>query len=220
MISENITTLNNEFLQKFKESTLGPIPIEIYHLVVNSIKELKVIESELGIDNEIYHASANNVVNFSGNILWKFIETLPIGSHSILTIKVEGLPIGNSILDVVSETFNILNSIKVDENVRSMFMMRYAAFKALNDQMQPKQESSGCYIATMTYGSYNHPQVLILRQFRDNYLSTTFLGRYFIKIYYIFSPKFVKIFKGNKFVIKLSRLFLDFLIKKIKYKNY
>ena len=25
----------------------------------------------------------------------------------------------------------------------------------------------GCYIATMVYGDYNHPQVLVLRRFRD-----------------------------------------------------
>jgi hypothetical protein len=33
--------------------------------------------------------------------------------------------------------------------------------------------SSGCYIATMAYGSYEHPQVLELRKFRDDILAKT-----------------------------------------------
>ena len=31
-----------------------------------------------------------------------------------------------------------------------------------------RSNNSGCYIATMAYGDYDHPQVLVLRRFRDD----------------------------------------------------
>ena len=54
----------------------------------------------------------------------------------------------------------------------------------------------GCYIATCVYGSYNCPEVWVLRRFRDNYLDNFFIGRIFIKLYYMASPNLVKLF-GN-----------------------
>jgi hypothetical protein len=48
--------------------------------------------------------------------------------------------------------------------------------------------TDGCYIATMAYGNYDHPQVLELRTFRDEFLSKSYLGRNFIKLYYKYSP--------------------------------
>ena len=58
-----------------------------------------------------------------------------------------------------------------------------------NSGSNPKSE--GCYIATMAYGDYDHPQVLELRKFRDEILERSLIGRLFISIYYIFSPRLV-----------------------------
>lgn len=52
--------------------------------------------------------------------------------------------------------------------------------------------TDGCYIATMAYGNYNHPQVIELRNFRDQFLSKSVLGRSFIRIYYKYSPILVE----------------------------
>jgi hypothetical protein len=57
-------------------------------------------------------------------------------------------------------------------------------------------KSSGCYIATAVYGSYDAPEVLVLRRFRDEFLAPSILGRAFIKIYYNLSPPFAKWLKG------------------------
>jgi vacuolar-type H+-ATPase subunit F/Vma7 len=76
--------------------------------------------------------------------------------------------------------------------------------------------SGGCYIATMAYGDYNHPQVIILREFRDNKLAKNFFGKYFIKIYYTTSPYLVKMLKNQKQVNKLIRKLLNSFINKIK----
>jgi hypothetical protein len=45
-----------------------------------------------------------------------------------------------------------------------------------------------CFIATAAYGSYLDPHVAILRQFRDKYLVTNWLGNRMVSLYYQYSP--------------------------------
>lgn len=82
--------------------------------------------------------------------------------------------------------------------------------KTTLQNMLPK---SGCYIATMAYGDYDHPQVMILREFRDDVLGKTVLGKWFIKTYYNYSPKLVEMLKNQKTINNLIRKLLNQLIK-------
>jgi hypothetical protein len=79
-----------------------------------------------------------------------------------------------------------------------------------------EKRSSGCYIATMAYGSYEHPQVLILREYRDHKLSRSTLGRAFIKSYYAASPYFVVALKNHHRINKLIRSILNVFIRSLK----
>jgi len=74
----------------------------------------------------------------------------------------------------------------------------------------------GCYIATMAYGNYDHPQVMILRQFRDNVLDKSCFGKWFIKTYYHCSPKLVEKLKNKKGINAIIRKALNQFIKLIK----
>ena len=74
------------------------------------------------------------------------------------------------------------------------------------------KKSEGCYIATMAYGSYEHPQVKILRKFRDEQLMPTALGRIFVKVYYWISPKMVSILSGHNSINRAIRCLLDCFI--------
>lgn len=76
--------------------------------------------------------------------------------------------------------------------------------------------TDGCYIATMAYGTYEHPQVLELRKFRDEILRKTIAGRFFIKTYYFISPKLVEILKNKKNINNLIRKGLNQFIKIIR----
>jgi hypothetical protein len=78
-----------------------------------------------------------------------------------------------------------------------------------------KSQNGGCYIATMAYGNYDHPQVIKLRNFRDESLSRTIPGRAFIKLYYVISPILVEVFKNSNGVNKTIRKGLDLFIKLI-----
>ncbi|MGV9003248.1 CFI-box-CTERM domain-containing protein [Flavobacterium sp.] len=76
--------------------------------------------------------------------------------------------------------------------------------------------TGGCYIATMAYGDYDHPQVMELRKFRDEFLTKTLLGRFFIRFYYNYSPLLVEKLKDKPKINELIRTFLDQLIKSIR----
>lgn len=69
--------------------------------------------------------------------------------------------------------------------------------------------SGGCYIATMAYGSYDHPQVMVLRWYRDNILQKSWYGRLFVKVYYYLSPKAVRLLGGHERINSAIRSLLD-----------
>lgn len=73
--------------------------------------------------------------------------------------------------------------------------------------------TEGCYIATMVYGDYSHPQVLKLRSFRDGTLSKSYLGRTFIKVYYRYSPLWVERLKDKPKINEVIHKLLDHFIK-------
>lgn len=78
------------------------------------------------------------------------------------------------------------------------------------------RSNSGCYIATMVYKDYDHPQVIVLRNFRDNHLAEFTFGRAFIKFYYKYSPTWVLFLENKKIINDLIRNTLNQLIRLIK----
>ena len=61
-----------------------------------------------------------------------------------------------------------------------------------NISSKSDQDKGGCFIATAVYGSYDAPEVVLLRGFRDTVLSKNITGRTFIHIYYSISPFIAK----------------------------
>lgn len=71
----------------------------------------------------------------------------------------------------------------------------------------------GCYIATAVYGSYEAPQVRTLRQFRDQRLQPTRVGRAFIRTYYQFSPTLAKHFTPGSVGHGFARVALERIVR-------
>ena len=86
-------------------------------------------------------------------------------------------------------------------------------------QSQPKKKK-GCYIATAVYGSYNCPEVWVLRRYRDNDLDSNPFGKLFIKFYYALSPTVVKLFGKSKWFNSFWRKRLDKKVARLKAKGY
>lgn len=75
---------------------------------------------------------------------------------------------------------------------------------------------SGCYIATMVYGSYDAPKVMVLRAFRDQFLAKYTWGNKFIGWYYANSPSFVERHKSNRILGSIIRTILDGVVWLLK----
>ena len=82
------------------------------------------------------------------------------------------------------------------------------------------KSNNGCYIATCVYGSYDCPEVWVLRRFRDYKLARTKRGRVFIKVYYAISPRLVKLFGNANWFKALWRRKLNRMVKKYKAEGY
>ncbi|MCX5810029.1 MAG: hypothetical protein NTX36_11785 [Proteobacteria bacterium] len=60
-------------------------------------------------------------------------------------------------------------------------------------QQQSSSSSTSCFIATAAYGSFLHPYVQILREFRDVFLIVNPMGRSFVEWYYRVSPSIAEV---------------------------
>ncbi|PWM79545.1 MAG: hypothetical protein DBY32_01360 [Phascolarctobacterium sp.] len=92
--------------------------------------------------------------------------------------------------------------------------------KTASGNMRIESKSGSCYVATATYQNKNHPNVIILRDFRDRFLAKTFTGKCFIKFYYTFGPYLAIL--PNKFnsIRTISKICLDKIVHKILLKYY
>ena len=69
-------------------------------------------------------------------------------------------------------------------------------------------DNSGCFIATATLDSYDHPLVLELREFRDEWILTKRWGIDFVKWYYYYGGIAAKFIEDKKVLKRISFLFI------------
>jgi hypothetical protein len=99
----------------------------------------------------------------------------------------------------------------IDES-KNPVRIAHSKNKKTDSKKVTKGKKEGCYIATAVYGSYDCSQVMILRRYRDNVLSTHFFGRAFIRAYYFVSPWLVAHFADKKWFNSFFRKRLDKMI--------
>ena len=78
-----------------------------------------------------------------------------------------------------------------------------------NRAADPSVKVSKCYIATAVYGSYDSPEVLVLRRFRDEVLYRSIPGRAFIRTYYKVSPPIARHLENAGRTNRIVRRILD-----------
>lgn len=125
---------------------------------------------------------------------------------------------------IITEALILLSQLPFDnDESRKQFNKLVSYYKnmpdANNELQEVKLENPGsCYIATMAYGDYNHPQVVHLRHYRDSVLLSHVAGKLFVKFYYFTSPYLVRIFKNSTHANRLIRKILDKWITRINLK--
>jgi hypothetical protein len=73
-----------------------------------------------------------------------------------------------------------------------------------------------CYIATAVYGDFDAPEVITLRQFRDEKLCKSTLGRVLISVYYTLSPPIANYLRKARTLNSIVKRILDRIVMKIK----
>jgi len=87
-----------------------------------------------------------------------------------------------------------------------------------NDGQNPLMPvGPGCFIATAAYGSYLEPQVVVLREFRDEYLLTNSGGRWLVGQYYQHSPPLATVIAADPNLRGMVRMLLTPLVYGLKY---
>ena len=112
----------------------------------------------------------------------------------------------------------LLGSIYAEKEKLVKTILDGKASQAIKDRAQnllinrEKKVKEGCFIATATLGKHNHPVVIQLQDFRDEYLLKYGFGKSIINIYYKYSPFWADIIKRHNIFRKLSYTFIIYPI--------
>jgi len=89
--------------------------------------------------------------------------------------------------------------------------------KYIYEEPKKTESKSGCFIATAVYSSPYENEVMVLKDFRDNWLMKYKFGRTFIKLYYWFSPPLANQIAKSNSLRKITKSFL--IIPLLKFAN-
>jgi hypothetical protein len=197
---------------KGENTSNGNIPGLLMELVLKVNKHLDIIFQETNASQD-YLKLADYAVGFFMNKATEYLNYMSQGEMGtdVLFAQISGMEYGGTLFDIT------LNMLVACENIVMSEKKRKELTSQIGVLMRNKKEAEGgCYIATMTYGSHDHPQVLMLREYRDKTLAKTAFGRSLIYIYYRLSPAVVKYVGDSKTPKYLSKIFLDSIIKRIQ----
>ncbi len=187
----------------FPSGTVSAGTIQAY--VNDSKGDLASIKQKLGVSDPLYvkvsSAFVGAVVNtLVGIVNWQQMINSESARNEIFK---------------ASTIMSQISNFEMDTKTRNYLNTNYTTLKTICSQLK-ERDSEGCYIATMVYGDYNHPQVLALREFRDSYLSKRKWGIFFINYYYKYSPELAEKLKSYSFINRLIRKILDQFVIIIK----
>jgi hypothetical protein len=202
--------------------------------ILSSIKlayEKAISEIDAQVLQMTMRMSYNQTINYSkvdkmkaDCLSWdKVVEVVSNGISMSDVVAIQRCPNQSKVSEyknLVDFLFNKLGPFQINQVKHICYWKDVRATQAKSTAKQVGKTIStatdGCYIATMAYGDYDHPQVMELRKFRDEFLSKTLLGRYFIRFYYKYSPLLVEKLKDKPKINELIRTFLDQLINSIR----
>jgi len=195
-------------------------------LAVSCKPKLDKMKISLGSNDDFYLKISSFVVS---NAMGMLVEAVNHGQDNFTSkVRYDRNSAVYEIRKIVGGALDVmrfLSSFDITSELKSRFYTNKNALQSIGSQIGlsssssssgSSSSSSGCYIATMAYGNYEHPQVLQLRNFRDMRLAQSELGRRFIIFYYNYSPKLVEVLKDKPAINSLLRFFLNLFIRIIK----
>jgi hypothetical protein len=189
----------------------------------NSLLNLK---RELGSSDDLYIIISTRIAGIAQGMCVSEINAIQekIGRTIDRTVKVALILTLKNKVDQAWGIVQTIGEMDISSELRIHYTNNRSSLYSLKTQLADVKASSstsssssnGCYIATMAYGDYDHPQVLVLRKFRDEKLSKSAFGRGFIKTYYRYSPMLVEKLKNYDYINRSIRKILNLIIKLIK----
>jgi hypothetical protein len=177
---------------------------EIGSFVDNCKADLQLIKAKIGSNNSLYLKVSSAVASAAINAL---VETINAAQH-LAQFSQDRSSLRSDVTAAVS-IMSKISSLDMTSQCRTYFNTNNSTLNSINAQLNP---SGGCYIATMVYGDYDHPQVMVLRDFRDSYLDKREWGKRFIKFYYKHSPNWVEHLKSHHKINRMIQACLDSFI--------
>jgi hypothetical protein len=201
-------------IDKFKSDSKYPtssgrvIAFTIIESFINDCKPvLQAIKSKIGNDSSLYLNISSAVVSTAINGIVETINSAQLLPRSMASSLKENVSKAITLMMMIGSTMDM------NPNCRAYYTKNSSTLSSIRSQLNKQQPSEGCYIATMVYGDYDHPQVMKLRWFRDEVLDHYQWGKDFIRFYYKHSPSWVERLKSHKYINAAIRICLDAFIK-------
>jgi len=214
-----------EFIKIFLERSQGWVVSLVPFLQIKNSKELVVsckpklnnIKNILGSTDDFYLKISSVVVGNAQGMLISAVNNVQESFQTdVILNRILAFSNMKTVFEGAMEVTTMLGSFDMTSELRFRYNSNKSTLqkilKQLEGSLNPKTNSesnASCYIATMAYGSYDHPQVLQLRKFRDETLATSAYGRKFITGYYMASPKLVQLLKGKPIINSAIRTLLN-----------
>jgi hypothetical protein len=132
-------------------------------------------------------------------------DSVVANEHSVSTAAQKSTE-ANVVAPSVTSPVNANSSNKTDSNRHS------AVAKQVSDS------KSDCFVATAIYGTSSHPDLSILRAYRDSVLMSSRLGRRFVSWYYKVGPSIARVVVNAKLAPSLRPL-LSMIVHRISIKK-
>lgn len=109
-----------------------------------------------------------------------------------------------------------LEFVELQDQDDAQCLVYITDFKGATSVSPQKQKSGRCFVATAVYGSYDAPEVKILRVFRDQVLEPSRMGRLFIHFYYRIGPICSKTVKRHNWLRWILRYILNSFVAALR----
>ncbi len=200
------TSLFNEIISLFKIKFLKNSDINISEKYIKTIKDLVFSRCQYFKKEK---EDAQEFIYSKNNPYWNREQVLQ--ANTLRNQKISDLNL------LIEKTENFINELLIQFNKENIESLEIKEIKTtLSDIGQLKIDtnytnkknsfeikSKGCFIATATMGSYDHPVVMDLRLFRDNWLLNKSWGIKFTSWYYTHGPKAARVIEKSNILKKL-----------------
>ncbi|MFO1142091.1 MAG: CAP domain-containing protein [Amaricoccus sp.] len=74
-----------------------------------------------------------------------------------------------------------------------------------DEDQQAREAGTGCFVATAAYGTYDHPDVVALRRFKDEVLDQSRAGRAFVRVYWYVGQRLARRVSADRTSGRIAR---------------